>query len=197
MAGVGRSMKCATKSTYLLVVYTGELTTPSLPCPTSPALTASSPSGAEHPSSLGGGAYVVLAELVMAIDQRPQMAPSGHTVAEDFKLAIWILSLDSGGEWRKGPECRVGDIWASEKYVVMGVPRISPPPVCSVLSTVNDNVVCVIVNDADETVDGSVDVKAQHFLAIDVERKDRGGCSAVRRYQASRLHPDGGVEPIP
>lgn len=80
MAGVGRSMKCATKSTYLLVVYTGEYYQIILldqrrhwrlphsrawhPPPWAPDSLLAIGSGTSI-FSLGGGAYVVLAELLM------------------------------------------------------------------------------------------------------------------------------------
>ncbi|RLM65638.1 hypothetical protein C2845_PM16G13720 [Panicum miliaceum] len=59
-------------------------------------------------------------------------------------LETWTLPLDSR-EWKKGPAVRVGDLWASESFSEMELPRVRP--MFPVLSMDEDEIVYVFLND--------------------------------------------------
>ena len=65
--------------------------------------------------------------------------------SSDVVLETWALSLDLR-EWRKGPAVRVGDLWASESFSEMGLPR-GRPPMFPVLSMDEYGIVYAFLND--------------------------------------------------
>ncbi|XP_006649740.1 uncharacterized protein LOC102706732 [Oryza brachyantha] len=96
---------------------------------------------------------------------------------DEVKLTTWTLAPDLS-EWKKGPACSVGDIWASEKFIAMGMPRLRP--MCPVLSMVDKDVVCVVMTDVEveeknvrnfDDAGRTLKIKAQYVLDIDVRRK--------------------------
>ncbi|RLM73133.1 hypothetical protein C2845_PM15G14690 [Panicum miliaceum] len=66
--------------------------------------------------------------------------------SSDVVLETWTLSLDPEAEWKKGPAVRVGDLWASESFGKMELPR-GRPPMFPVLSMDEDDIVYVFLND--------------------------------------------------
>ncbi|XP_039821169.1 uncharacterized protein LOC120683210 [Panicum virgatum] len=65
--------------------------------------------------------------------------------SSDVVLETWALSLDLR-EWRKGPAVRVGDLWASESFSKMGLPR-GRPPMFPALSMDEYGIVYAFLND--------------------------------------------------
>lgn len=111
--------------------------------------------------------------------------------AEEMKLTTWKLSPDLS-EWKKGPVCALRDIWASDKYIAMGVPQLSP--ICPVLSVLDDDVVWVVMNDADladhvEGVHSELKIKTQYFLSIDMRHK--------QVLSITQFHPQTLIDPVP
>ncbi|XP_006651215.1 uncharacterized protein LOC102719475 [Oryza brachyantha] len=110
--------------------------------------------------------------------------------AEEMKLTTWKLSPDLS-EWKKGPVCGARDIWASEKYIAMGLSPISP--MCPVLSVLDDDVVWVVMNDVDlvEYFEGehrTIKIKTQYFLSIDMRLK--------QVLSITQLHPQTSIHPV-
>uniref|UniRef100_A0A0E0CY02 DUF1618 domain-containing protein n=1 Tax=Oryza meridionalis TaxID=40149 RepID=A0A0E0CY02_9ORYZ len=100
-----------------------------------------------------------------------------YLAVDEVKLTIWTLS-DNLSEWEEGPVCSVGDIWASDEFVAMGLPRLRP--MCPVLSMVDEDVVCVVMTEVEieesdvtdfDDEGNKLKFKAQYVLDIDVRRK--------------------------
>uniref|UniRef100_A0A0E0KB95 DUF1618 domain-containing protein n=1 Tax=Oryza punctata TaxID=4537 RepID=A0A0E0KB95_ORYPU len=100
-----------------------------------------------------------------------------YQAVDEVKLTIWTLSADLS-EWEKGPVCSVGDIWASEEFIAMGLPRLRP--MCPVLSMVDEDVVCVVMSEVEieesdvtnfDDEENKLKFKAQYVLDIDVRHK--------------------------
>ncbi|KAB8091075.1 hypothetical protein EE612_016486 [Oryza sativa] len=119
-----------------------------------------------------------------------------YLAVDEVKLTIWTLS-DNLSEWEEGPVCSVGDIWASEEFVAMGLPRLRP--MCPVLSMVDEDVVCVVMTEVEieesdvtdfDDEGNKLKFKAQYVLDIDVRRK-RVLCITQRHIESmGNLIPD-------
>ncbi|CAL5030975.1 unnamed protein product [Urochloa decumbens] len=101
----------------------------------------------------------------------------GYTMAcpsNEVMLKSWTLSSDFK-EWKEGSAICVGDLWDSESFNEMELPRLSP--MCPVLSMNEDEVIYAILNDIEhvDDVDEFGDVvgvnlvpKAHYMIRLDI-----------------------------
>ncbi|XP_062232437.1 uncharacterized protein LOC133929664 [Phragmites australis] len=89
-------------------------------------------------------------------------------------LKTWNLSPDFK-EWKEGSALPVGDLWASESFNEMGLPRVRPR--CPVLSTNEDEVIYIALNDIEYVDNANVFeeftgrrpvLKAHYMLRLDL-----------------------------
>ncbi|OEL38535.1 hypothetical protein BAE44_0000446 [Dichanthelium oligosanthes] len=113
----------------------------------------------------------LLAALAASSSSSPLWASSnGGWQSDQFRLATWTLSPDLN-EWKKGDVFHLQDLWASEQYLALKLPRHTP--IFPALSASRDDVVYAIVNDLEKhnIVQGSeVVVKGQYVLELDMQR---------------------------
>ncbi|CAN6276346.1 unnamed protein product [Urochloa humidicola] len=117
----------------------------------------------------------------MGVEEAEQLRSMGCThgaikfVCKDaLALKTWVLSSDFK-EWKETAALRVEDIWGSESFRGMGLPRIIPT--CPVLSAHEDEVVYAALNDIQDVNDvdefGDVigwfpELKAHYLLRLNM-----------------------------
>uniref|UniRef100_A0A0A9H463 DUF1618 domain-containing protein n=1 Tax=Arundo donax TaxID=35708 RepID=A0A0A9H463_ARUDO len=67
--------------------------------------------------------------------------------SNEVMLKTWTLSPDFK-EWNKGKDLSVGEVWASDSFNKMELPRVVP--MCPVLSMHEDEIIYAILNDMEE-----------------------------------------------
>ncbi|CAO2043041.1 unnamed protein product [Urochloa humidicola] len=94
--------------------------------------------------------------------------------SNEVMLKSWTLSSDFK-EWKEGSTICVGDLWKTESFNEMELPRLSP--MCPVLSMNEDEVIYAILNDIEhvDDVDEFGDIvgvklvpKAHYMIRLDM-----------------------------
>ncbi|TVT99450.1 hypothetical protein EJB05_55175, partial [Eragrostis curvula] len=132
------------------------------------------------------GSAITFVEMIGFTQGRP-----AHEVA----IKTWTLSSPDSKEWHEGSALLVGDLWATESFTQMQLPRVRP--MCPVLSVCEEGVVCVCLNDFERVnqidrfgnVVGSYPkVTAHYVLPVDL-KQNKVLLSTKTTEPSNLLHP--------
>ncbi|TVU45704.1 hypothetical protein EJB05_05200, partial [Eragrostis curvula] len=132
------------------------------------------------------GSAITFVEMIGFTQGRP-----AHEVA----IKTWTLSSPDSKEWHEGSTLLVGDLWATESFMQMLLPRVRP--MCPVLSVCEEGVVCVCLNDFERVnqidrfgnVVGSYPKVTAHYVLLVDLKQNKVLLSTKTTEPSNLLHP--------